>query len=106
LYPIKSGWQKKQKTVPWYDVILAFTAMYVTYHKIIFFDSIIESRIFGYGTVDVIISVVAILLLLEATRRTVGMPIVIVACVMIAYVLFVIHFPKQILCYPCFSFDK
>lgn len=106
LYPIKSGWQKKQKTVPWYDVILAFTAMYVTYHKIIFFDSIIESRIFGYSTVDVIISVVAILLLLEATRRTVGMPIVIVASVMIAYALFGNHIPTQILSHPGFSYDK
>ena len=106
LYPLKSGWQKRQKTVPWYDVILAFTAMYVTYHKIIFFDSIIESRIFGYSTVDVIISVVAILLLLEATRRTVGMPIVIVASVMIAYALLGNHIPTQILSHPGFSYDK
>src|SRR5699024_11211622 len=106
LYPIKSGWQKKQKTVPWYDVILAFTAMYVTYHKIIFFDSIIESRIFGSSTVDVIISVVAILLLLAATRWTVGMSIVIVSCVMIAYALFSIHMPTQVLSHPGFSYDK
>src|SRR5690625_1825315 len=38
LYPAKKGLQRKQKTVPWYDVVLAFTAMYVTYHKIFFFD--------------------------------------------------------------------
>src|SRR5699024_3197877 len=88
LYPAKSGWQKKQKTVPWYDVILAFTAMYVTYHKIIFFDSILQSRISGYSMIDTVISIVAILLLLEATRRTVGIPIVIVATVMICYALF------------------
>src|SRR5699024_1479901 len=29
LYPAKKGWQHKQNTIPWYDVILAFTAMYV-----------------------------------------------------------------------------
>src|SRR5699024_819242 len=41
LYPAKKGLQRKQTTVPWYDVLLAFLAMYVTYHKIIFFDSIL-----------------------------------------------------------------
>ena len=106
LYPVKSGWQKKQKSVPWYDVILAFLAMYVAYHKIIFFDSIIESRIFGYSTLDTIISIVAILLLLEATRRTVGVPIVIVASVMIAYALFGNYIPTQILSHPGFAYDK
>lgn len=106
LYPLKSGWQKRQKTVPWYDVILAFTAMYVTYHKIFFFDSILESRIFGYSTVDTIISIVAILLLLEATRRTVGIPIVIVASVMILYALFGKYIPTQILSHPGFTFKQ
>ncbi len=106
LYPLKSGWQKRQKTVPWYDVILAFTAMYVTYHKIFFFDSILESRIFGYSTVDTIISIVAILLLLEATRRTVGIPIVIVASAMILYALFGKYIPTQILSHPGFTFKQ
>ena len=106
LYPLKSGWQKKQKTVPWYDVVLAFTAMYVTYHKIIFFDSILQSRISGYSLVDTIISIVAILLLLEATRRTVGMPIVIVATVMICYAMFGNFIPTKILSHPGFEFDR
>src|SRR5690625_4572569 len=45
LFPIKKGLHRKQKTVPWYDVVLAFTAMYVAYHKVIFFDSILQSRV-------------------------------------------------------------
>src|SRR5690625_2177471 len=106
LYPAKKGWQKYQRTVPWYDVILAFSAMYVTYHKIIFFDSIIQSRISGYSTIDTIISIVAILLLLEATRRTVGVPIVIVASVMIAYAIFGEYIPTKILSHPGFAFDR
>lgn len=36
LYPAKKAWRKTQKKVPWYDVLLAFTAMYVSYHKIFF----------------------------------------------------------------------
>src|SRR5690625_4717481 len=57
LFPIKGGLQKKQNTVPWYDVVLAFTSMYVAYHKIIFFDSILQSRISGYSPLELIISI-------------------------------------------------
>ncbi|MCM3086533.1 TRAP transporter permease [Bhargavaea ginsengi] len=106
LFPAKAGLQKKQQGVPWYDVILAFTAMYVTYHKIFFFDSILQSRISGYSTPDVIISVAGILLVLEATRRTVGLPIVIVASVMIAYAVFGKYVPTQILSHAGFSFER
>lgn len=106
LFPAKKGWQKIQQTVPWYDVILAFTAMYVTYHKIIFFDSILQSRISGYGTIDIVISILGILLLLEATRRTVGLPIVIVATVAILYAIFGNLVPTQILSHPGFSAER
>lgn len=106
LYPAKSGWQKKQKTVPWYDILLAFISMYVAYHKIIFFDSILQSRISGYSMIDTIISIVAILLLLEATRRTVGIPIVVVASIMICYALFGKHIPTQVLSHPGFSLQR
>src|SRR5690625_2025610 len=34
LFPIKGGLGRQQNTVPAYDVILAFTAMFVTYYKI------------------------------------------------------------------------
>lgn len=106
LYPAKKAWMKTQKTVPWYDVILAFTAMYVAYHKIFFFDSILQSRISGYSTPDVLISILGILLVLEATRRTVGLPIVIVASVAILYALFGKWIPTQILSHPGFSIER
>lgn len=106
LFPAKKGWQRKQKTVPWYDVVLAFTAMYVTYHKIIFFDSILQSRITGYSILDVIISILGVLLLLEATRRTVGLPIVIVASITLLYALFGNIIPTQILSHPGFAFER
>jgi len=106
LYPAKKGLQRKQTTVPWYDVILAFTAMFVTYYKIIFFDSILEARITGYSTIDIIVSIVGILLLLEATRRTVGIPIVVVGSVMILYAVFGKYVPTQVLSHAGFSFDQ
>lgn len=106
LFPVRAGLQKSQNKIPWYDVFLAFTAMYVTYHKILFFDSILQSRISGYSTPDVIISVAGILLVLEATRRTVGLPIVIVASVMIAYAVFGNYVPTRILSHAGFSFER
>ncbi|PAV28911.1 C4-dicarboxylate ABC transporter [Virgibacillus profundi] len=106
LFPAKKGLHKKQKNIPWYDVILAFTAIYVTYHKIIFFESILQSRISGYGAIDVIVSVLGILLLLEATRRTVGVPIVIVASITILYAIFGNFIPTQILSHPGFDVDR
>ncbi|MFD1037054.1 TRAP transporter permease [Virgibacillus byunsanensis] len=106
LFPAKKGLYKKHTTIPWYDVVLAFTAMYVTYHKIIFFESILQSRISGYGLLDVIVSVLGVLLLLEATRRTVGLPIVIVASITILYAIFGKYIPTQILSHPGFSVDR
>lgn len=106
LYPAKKAWRKTQKKVPWYDVILAFTAMYVSYHKIIFFDSILQSRVSGYSTLDMIISILGVLLVLEATRRTVGLPIVIVASVAMLYAILGNHVPTKILSHPGFSIDR
>ena len=106
LYPAKKEWMRTQKTVPWYDLILAATAMYVTYHKIFFFDTILQSRISGYSAIDVAISIIGILLVLEATRRTVGVPIVIVASVAILYAIFGKYIPTQILSHPGFSIDR
>ena len=106
LFPAKRSWRRTQKTVPWYDVVLAFTAMYVTYHKIFFYEEVLLSRIQGYSVMEIIISIVGILLLLEATRRTVGLPIVIVASIMMAYAVFGNFMPTQILSHPGFSVDR
>src|SRR5699024_2416596 len=88
LFPATQGMHRKQKAVPWYDVILAFVAMYVAYHKVFFYDVLSNAPVLGYDTFDIIVSVLGILLVLEATRRTVGLPIVIVASIAILYALF------------------
>lgn len=106
LYPVKSGLQHVQKTVPWYDVVLAFTAMFVTYYKVIFFDQILAARVSGYSTIDIIISIIGILLLFEATRRTVGVPIIVVASVMILYAILGKHIPTQVLSHAGFSIER
>ncbi|MUK89047.1 TRAP transporter fused permease subunit [Ornithinibacillus sp. L9] len=105
LFPAKKGLQKKQKTVPWYDVLLAFTAMYAGYHKIIFYDRLSLATINGYTTFDIIVAIIGIVLLLEATRRTVGVPIIIVAGIMILYTLFGSYIPTQVLSHAGFSLN-
>lgn len=106
LFPAKKGLHRIQKTVPWYDVILAFAAMYVTYHKVFFYDEILQSRITGYDTLEVFISILGILFVLEATRRTVGIPIVIVASVAILYAIFGKYIPTQILSHQGFHISR
>lgn len=103
LFPAKKGLHKIQKTVPWYDVALAFTAMYAGYHKIFFYDRLATAIVTGYTPLDTIVSIVGILLLLEATRRTVGLPIIIVAGLMILYTIFGNIIPTQVLSHAGFA---
>lgn len=105
LFPFKKGQQLFQKTVPWYDVVLAFLAMYVTYYKIINFDDLLQSITWGYTQFDTILSIIGVLLLLEATRRTVGVPIVVVAVLMIAYALFGNYVPTKTLSHQGYEFS-
>ncbi len=106
LFPAKKGLHKKQKKIPWYDVVLAFTAMFVTYYKVIFFEQVLHGRISGYSTIEIIVAAIGVLLVLEATRRTVGVPIVIVATVTILYAVFGKYVPTHILSHPGFSPDR
>src|SRR5699024_12619135 len=93
-----NGLHRIQLSFPCYDVLLAFAAIYFTYHKFFFYDKILQSRITGYVTLEVFISILGILFVLEATRRTVGIPIVIVASVAILYAIFGKFIPKLDLC--------
>src|SRR5699024_11200043 len=87
LFPAKKGMHRKQKAVPWYDVIS-------------------NAPVLGYDTFDIIVSVLGILLVLEATRRTVGLPIVIVASIAILYALFGKYVPTQVLSHSGFSIQR
>ncbi|WP_054950156.1 TRAP transporter permease [Numidum massiliense] len=106
LYPAKKGWQQKQKGVPWYDVLLAFSAIFVGYYKILYFDEILAARTQDYPLQAIIVAIVGVLLLLEATRRTVGIPIVVVASIAILYTLLGNYIPTEILSHQGFTFDK
>ena len=104
LYPAKRGWQRKQKGVPWYDVILAFLGLGVGYYNVIFYEQLVTERIvFGYHTLDVVVATVGVLLVLEAARRCVGVPLVVVSIIAILYALFGSYIPTKLLAHSGFS---
>lgn len=87
LYPIKKGLQRKQTGVPWYDVLLAFTALFACYYNIYHYQGLLQRTVFGYEPFDYVVATIGVLLVLEATRRCVGLPIVIVCSAAMAYAL-------------------
>ncbi|QGT99458.1 TRAP-type uncharacterized transport system, fused permease component [Candidatus Syntrophocurvum alkaliphilum] len=94
LYPIKKGLQHKQKGVPWYDVILAFLALFVGYYFAYFVNEITVRIPRNDATsLDLLVAVLGVFLVLEATRRCVGLPIVVIASVFITYALLGPHMP-------------
>lgn len=101
LFPAHRG-HHARSSVPWYDVVLAFVATFGAYYKILFYDEVLRARITGYSTVDLIVAGLGVLFVLEATRRTVGVPIVIVAALAITYALLGNHIPTTLLSHPGF----
>jgi TRAP transporter 4TM/12TM fusion protein len=88
LYPIKSS-MTKRKGVPWYDALLALCSLFANYYIIFNYERLInDAIIFGFTLTDQIVATAGIILLLEATRRVVGLPIVIIALVALGYSLF------------------
>src|SRR5690625_2297451 len=85
LYPARKG--EKRNTIPWYDIILIVLAIVVTSYWPLFYDTLVQ-QVGTISTVQVFIGGIAILLVLEAARRAVGLPITIIACSFIAYALF------------------
>ncbi|MEH7382916.1 TRAP transporter permease [Bacillus sp. JJ1533] len=106
LYPAKKGLQRKQKGVPWYDAVLAAISLCVGYYNVFFYEELVTERIvFGYTTPDYIVATLGILLVLEATRRCVGLPIVIVASVAILYALYGNLIPTKLFAHRGFSWS-
>ncbi|WP_373894112.1 TRAP transporter permease [Virgibacillus sp. CBA3643] len=73
-----------QKNVPWYDMILALlgasTGIYI-----IMISSELVGKVGNPNTMDTIMSFIALILVLEATRRVVGKPLVILAVLFMLY---------------------
>jgi len=82
LYPIRKAIRGDK--IPWYDFIFALTGAYVALYHILNYRDIIH-RAGAYTQLDIIVSVVAVLLVLEATRRIAGPVLVTVASIFLLY---------------------
>lgn len=76
--------------IPWYDVLLAVAGIAVNLYIVFRYDYLVGNavQILGFSNLDYTVAVAGTLLVLEATRRCVGLPIVIIASVAIAYGIF------------------
>ncbi|GIO26736.1 TRAP transporter permease [Ornithinibacillus bavariensis] len=86
LFPASKKGNKNRNRIAWYDYALALISFIVCLYWPIFYDSLVKN-IGSISTVQVIIGGLAILLVLEATRRAVGLPITIIAGVALLYAL-------------------
>ena len=82
IFPIARG-----KKISIYDVIISFVAALCCLYIYVFYDDLVNrggillvKEIFGFKVpVEIIIGTIGILILLEATRRVIGLPLVIIA---------------------------
>ncbi|PTL37526.1 hypothetical protein C6Y45_16135 [Alkalicoccus saliphilus] len=79
--------KKEQRTIPWYDYLL-ISLVILTYTYYIFNAPDISSRMSYVESLtgwEVFVGIVSLFLLLEATRRVVGMALMIIVAVFLAY---------------------
>ncbi|QAV26199.1 C4-dicarboxylate ABC transporter [Neobacillus thermocopriae] len=85
LFPARRGKRKSGKLqVAWYDIVLALLSIYVGLYWPLHIDKIVM-RVGMLSDQDFYTGVLAVLLVLEATRRAVGLPITIIATLFLLY---------------------
>lgn len=110
LFPIskkakaKARAQQKRFLLPWYDVVLAILGVSVGLYWLINYEGLLV-RSANLTTIDLIVAGIAILLVLEAARRVVGLPITIVAIVFLLYAYIGPYMPG-FLNHPGISFER
>ncbi|GFZ85852.1 C4-dicarboxylate ABC transporter [Compostibacillus humi] len=85
LFPARRGTKKNK--VAWYDWILVILSIVVTGYWPVYYDTLVQ-QIGGIDGAQMVIGGLAILLVLEAARRAVGLPLVIIASAFLLYALF------------------
>ncbi len=90
LYPAKRG--SMSNKIPVYDYILALLGFAVSYYHVYFYKDLIW-RAGLYTDLDMWVGIVAILLIIEATRRLAGPVLISLAIFFLLYAYFGQHFP-------------
>jgi TRAP transporter 4TM/12TM fusion protein len=93
LFPARRGSPKGRVT--WYDYILAVLSIIVCGYWPVYYDTIV-TQIGGITEAQMVVGGLGILLVLEASRRAVGLPIVIVAAAFLIYAYFGPYMPGNL----------
>jgi TRAP transporter 4TM/12TM fusion protein len=91
IYPLRRQ-DIHRETPPWYDVILALSGLAAGFYHVVFYQDLL-ARTGIHSTMDFVVAGTALMLVLEATRRVAGWPMVIVAVGFLAYALWGNHLP-------------
>lgn len=92
LFPARKKDRGRKHKVAWYDVILAILGIVVGAYWPLFIDEIVM-RAGRLTEIDFYVGLLAVLLVLEATRRAVGLPITIIAIIFLAYAMYGPYMP-------------
>lgn len=92
LFPARRKNRGKEHRVAWYDLILAIFSVIVGIYWPLMMDDLVL-RAGNVTNLDFYVGLVAILLVLEATRRAVGLPITIIAIIFMGYAIFGPYMP-------------
>ncbi|SET07361.1 TRAP transporter, 4TM/12TM fusion protein [Natronincola peptidivorans] len=90
LYPMRKS--NRSNKIAWYDYICAALSVVVAGYHLVYYQPIIH-RAGAYTTMDVTISIIAVLLVIEATRRVAGPVLVSVASFFLIYAFLGSNFP-------------
>src|SRR5699024_6210295 len=85
LFPINKKIRKS--SLPWYDIILILLSIAVCAYLPLYYDELVQ-QIGTITDVQLLIGGIGILLVLEASRRAVGLPITVIASLFLAYAYF------------------
>lgn len=95
LFPAKKKNSGVKNKVAWYDMIFAALSVIVGAYWPVMIDQLVN-RVGRLNDLDFFVGLLAVLLVLEATRRTVGLPITIIALIFIGYALFGPYMPGEL----------
>ncbi len=87
-YPLKKG----IKTLPWYDIILILVSLAGTVYIAVYALDIVQYRV-EPNLPEMFLGTALVLAVFEAARRTVGLPLAIIAIVLILYTQFTDYMP-------------
>lgn len=102
IYPVRKKEEKKLNHVPFYDWIFAVAGSGAFFYYAINCQAIVD-RASRINEIDIAVAIIGTLLLFEACRRVVGLPIVCVSAAFIAYAFFVVdRNPLRVIMYKLF----